>query len=265
MKEAPIAVRFAGSGLMFLATACGSAAPAEPTPTSTLEPAPTPASVEAIRTPTPDPYRAAAFSRECNLGEMDTLQMILNRFVQPQAAGRYNSDLFNNLARSSDLKIKEFMDSRTDTVVNNRALYYWELVPHPKANPLTYLLIRFSYPACIPNEPGSDLSFFNEISFTYRGTHPLPDEWLEESLFEGGFKRIRQDRLQHAARAIYVLPDDVRWTAVNEPERHGGDFIGLRGLSISPTGTLMDVRIQPNGFSIRLTVSTASWQLFPRG
>lgn len=242
-----------------MATACGSAAPAEPTPISTPEPTPTPASIEAKSTPTPDLYRTAAFSRECNLGEINTLQTILNRFIQPQAAGMYNRDLFNNLTRSSDLKIKEFVDShRNDTAVNR----VWVLVPNPKDE----LIIIFSSSPCIPNEAGSDLSLFNEISFIYRGTHPLPEEWLEGPLYEGSFKRIRRDRLQHAARTMFMLPDDVRWTEINEPESRGGDFIGLRGLSVLPTGTLMDVRINPSGFyTARLTVSAASWQLFPRG
>jgi len=78
-------IRSAGAGMIFLGTACGSPAPAENTPT----PEPTPAATsiptpEITITPTPDPQRTAAYQRECNLGQMDTLQIALKRFVQPQ-------------------------------------------------------------------------------------------------------------------------------------------------------------------------------------
>jgi len=154
-------------------------------------------------------------------------------------------------------------DHRIHTTSSNRTVYFWELLPHPKSPGLRepFLQVNFPYPGCISGGIGGD---FSRIDLTYFGTYPLPEEWLKEPLSETGFHNIRPDKLQHAARAIFVLPDDMSWATVyNRHDERLLDerLLGLRGLSISPTGSLTEVRAQPNG-SIRLSVTTASPNLF---
>ena len=251
MKEVPIAVKLAGPGLMFLATACGSAATAESTPTATLLPTPT---MELAPTPTPreirvtpSPEQTAASLRPCSLTKIENLKKVLERHTTPLLLDKYDGGFFDTLVRSDDMSVKNFMDNHRTTEFTPG----WELPMHQG-------VLRANFTGSIACTPTDDFSRVDLLHFG--GVDFLPEDLVGDA--GSRIKVIRPDKLQHAARAMFNLPDDVRWAIVNKPERRGGDLIGLRGLSISPTGTLTEIKIDQIGW-VRLTVSVADWRLFP--
>lgn len=187
MVDVPIWARYGGSGLIFLATACGSGATSAPIPTSTPElsgtkSASTPPPIKDRLILTPEPHVIASSTRGCNLAEIDLLQEVLGKYLQPQFRGIYDQDFFTTLSRSNDLNVKDFVANHR---VNNGMAYFWDLRPYPQSG----LIVSLAEPMCRQQDK-------YRATLTYSLTASLfPETLTEGEDTEKTVKFIRPDKL----------------------------------------------------------------------